>query len=331
MTTDLAVRTGSDLAINGDQNGWTDKQVAALHQLGVKDASQGDLDVFFHQCQRTGLDPFAKQIYMIGRTAKEKDDRGQWRETTKYTIQTGIDGYRLIARRAADRSHETLGYGDTVWCGPDGRWVDVWLSDDHPAAAKVTVLRNGQQFPGLALWNEYVQTKKDFKSGEIMPNSMWERMGAGQLAKCAEALALRKAFPQDLSGIYTTDEMGQADNHTARQIPPKPTSLSQATQEHQAFAHAPAEPHLRTAQQATKLAVLMRTLGMDNRDEALAYISGVIGRDLDSTKNLTVYEASQIIDHLEQAEKDNVNPVTGVVMAELEPDGGWPPVAGADQ
>jgi phage recombination protein Bet len=203
MTTEIAVRGSSDLAIEPGQTMWTDKQKAALVQLGVKDASNADLAVFFHQATRTGLDPFAKQIYMLGRWTKDG---------VKQTIQTGIDGYRLIARRAADKAGETLAYADTLWCGEDGQWRDVWLSSSPPAAAKVTVLRGGHPFSAVALWSEFVQTTKN---GE--PNSMWSRMKANQLAKCAEALALRKAFPQDLSGIYTDDELGQADRH---EVPP---------------------------------------------------------------------------------------------------------------
>lgn len=216
MSTDIAVRqTGSSLAISGEQDGFTEKQVAALRQLGVEEATQGDLDVYFYQCQRTGLDPFAKQIYLIGRKS-----RGQM----KYTIQTGIDGYRLIARRAVDRTKESLGYEDTRWCGRDGKWTDVWLSDQPPAAARVVVLRNGQRFPATALWSEYVQTKYD---GNV--SDMWSRMGANQLAKCAEALALRKAFPQDLSGIYTDEEMQQAER--VGQPDAQPQRAVQATPE----------------------------------------------------------------------------------------------------
>jgi phage recombination protein Bet len=197
--TEVAVRPMSDLAMTADQHTWTEKQRAALTQLGVKGANNADLAVFFHVAARTGLDPFARQVYLIGRQTKDG---------MRQTIQTGIDGYRLIARRAADQAGETLGYEDTLWCGPDGRWVDVWLSEDHPAAAKVVVLRDGHPFSAVALWGEYVQTDRQGN-----PNSMWARMGANQLAKCAEAAALRKAFPQDLSGLYTEDEMGQADRN----------------------------------------------------------------------------------------------------------------------
>lgn len=195
MSTELAT-TGatSALAISAGQEFWNDKQLAALRQLGLEDIPNGDLAVFWHQCVRTGLDPFARQIYLIERQGKP-------------TIQTGIDGFRLIARRAVDRAGETLGYADTMWCGADGQWVDVWLPREPPAAAKVTVLRAGQPYPAIALFSEYAATKRD---GSL--TAMWASKPALMLAKCCEALALRKAFPQDLSGIYTTDEMQQSEN-----------------------------------------------------------------------------------------------------------------------
>lgn len=191
---DIELHAGSALAITEEQTFWNQKQRAALEQIGVGRAHDADLAVFFHQCQRTGLDPFARQIYMIERQGKQ-------------TIQTGIDGFRLIARRAVNRSGETLGYEDTLWCDNNGRWTDVWLSKEPPAAAKVTVVRNGDRFPAVALFSEYAGRKRD---GGLM--QMWATKGSLMIGKCAEALALRKAFPQDLSGLYTADEMAQADN-----------------------------------------------------------------------------------------------------------------------
>lgn len=181
------------VAIRDDQTEFDERQVALLRSLGVEKANRADLALFFHVAKRTGLDPFARQIYMIERWSKDGP---------KQTIQTGIDGFRLIAHRVAERTGERIGYEDTEWCDSSGQWQDVWLSDEPPAAARTAILRNGQRFPGIALMSEYVQTKK---GGE--PTAMWASKPAGQLAKCAEALALRKAFPQDLSGIYTGDEM----------------------------------------------------------------------------------------------------------------------------
>lgn len=207
MTSEIAIRGNSVLAVNEEQTFWTDRQITVLKSLGLEEATQSDLGLFFHQCTRTGLDPFAKQIYMIGRKAKEN---GQF--VTKYTIQTGIDGYRLIARRAADRAREKYSTQESLWCGEDGLWRDVWLGNTPPAAAKVTIIRAGEPFTAVATYNEYVQLVKDYETKQMVPNSMWKKMAANQLSKCAEAAALRKAFPQDLSGVYVDAEMGQADN-----------------------------------------------------------------------------------------------------------------------
>lgn len=200
----------TDLAIRADQSGFDDAQIAALRALGVEDAPVGDLDLFFHQSRRLGLDPFAKQIYLIGRRTKVTEwqgDRKVEKWVVKYTIQTGIDGFRVI--RSRPHEHKFLGQKEE-WCGPDGRWRDVWLADEPPAAAKVSLFIDGYLEPivGIARYVEYVQTYGS--NGE--PNSMWKKMPAGQLAKCAEALATRKAYPNDLSGVFTDDEMGQADN-----------------------------------------------------------------------------------------------------------------------
>ena len=207
MSTELEHHTGgSALAISETQTGWTAQQLAGLQHLGVEEATRGDLELFFYQCQRTGLDPFARQIYMIGRQSSENVN-GQWVKSTKYTIQTGIDGFRLVGRRAADTAGHTLEISDTQWADPNGNWHDVWVWDTPPAAARVAIIRHGGRFPAIALWAEYVQTKRDGT-----PTKMWQDRGAGQLAKCAEALAWRKAFPQDLSGLYTADEMGKAND-----------------------------------------------------------------------------------------------------------------------
>lgn len=200
MTTDLATTAGGSLAIQPDQTGWTPAQQAVLQQSGInKDVTSAELAGFLHLCQRTQLDPFSRQIYLIGRWNN--------RERRKvFTPQTSIDGYRVIAHRAAARAGHALGYEDTLWCDQSGQWQDVWLSDAPPAAAKVTVIRDSQRFSAVARYSEYVQTDKDGN-----PSGLWPKMGATMIAKCAESLALRKAFPHDLAGVYTAEEMDQAD------------------------------------------------------------------------------------------------------------------------
>lgn len=217
MNNEMTQHGGSELVLGANQTFWTDNQRAALAQIGVQKASDADLAVFFHQSQRTGLDPFAKQIYMIERKGKQ-------------TIQTGIDGFRLIARRTIDRTKEGFGYRPTLWCGRDGQWRDVWLEQEPPAAAKVVVVRGGQEFDAIALFDSYAGKKYD---GNL--NAMWSTQGAHMIAKCAEALALRKAFPQDLSGLCTSEEMAQADNSQTVQSQVQRTQPAQQAQPEQDF------------------------------------------------------------------------------------------------
>jgi len=174
------------LVIKEEQSYWTATQLGALKQLGLAQADSADLAFFFHQAQRTGLDPFARQIYMIQRGGK-------------YGIQTSIDGMRIIAQR----SKEYAGQAGPYWCGDDGVWKDVWLSATPPSAAKVGIYRAGFV---EALW-----AVARFDSYAVPNNPIWKKMPDVMLAKCAESLAIRKAFPNDLSGIYTDEEMGQAE------------------------------------------------------------------------------------------------------------------------
>ena len=182
----------SALAVNPDQQMWDTKQLAALKQLGLTNASNGDLAVFLHYAQRTGLDPFARQLYMIERGGK-------------YTIQSSIDGLRIVAQR----SGEYAGQVGPYWCGEDGAWTDIWLEKTPPLAAKVGVLRKGFVEP---LWSV---AKFD---GYNANSPIWKKMPDLMIAKCAEALALRKAFPNDLSGIYTAEEMEQAGSSSVAPV-----------------------------------------------------------------------------------------------------------------
>lgn len=164
-------------------------------------ASDDELKLFIQICERTGLDPFARQIYTIQRNAKNPQT-GQWEQ--KHTAQISIDGARLIAERSGKYEGQTPCY----WCGDDAQWADVWLFEKPPAAAKVGVYKSGAREAtwAVALWREYKATDKN---GNL--TKMWAQFPALMLAKCAEALALRKAFPAELSGLYTREEMEQSD------------------------------------------------------------------------------------------------------------------------
>jgi phage recombination protein Bet len=170
--------TSSSLAL------WTPEQTQLIATTIAPGCSSDELRLFAYACQRTGLDPFSKQIYAIRRSGR-------------MTIQAGIDGLRAIAERTGelDGSH-------TEWCGDDGQWADVWISAKPPAAAKTTIWRKGSSHPFIG-----VARFADYNAGQ----GLWSKMPAAMIAKCSEALALRKAFPANLSGVYSTDEMEQAE------------------------------------------------------------------------------------------------------------------------
>lgn len=202
-----AVKSLATLPSTSDTNAWTEEEKAIIEAAGlVFTHAYGEqrgtkilaprpvVARFLHTCERTGLDPLARQIYCIGRFGS---DGLEW------SIQTAIDGFRVIA----ERSRKYAGQDAAEWLTATGEWVPVFvkaLHGEHPLAARVKVYRHDWDKPavGIATWDEYAQTKRD---GDL--TTMWAQRGPGQLAKCAEALALRKAFPQDLSGIYTDDEM----------------------------------------------------------------------------------------------------------------------------
>lgn len=187
----------------GQRQEWSREQLDVLKRTVAKGTSDDEFALFCEVCKATGLNPFAKQIYAIMRNQFDAELK---RKVPRMTIQTAIDGFRLIAEMTALYA----GQGPLEWCGSDGVWKDVWLSSAAPVAARATVYRKDwvQPMQRVALMSAYMQTK--YEGG---PTEMWSGgKGVGQLAKCAEALALRAAFPQNLSGLYTTEEMAQADN-----------------------------------------------------------------------------------------------------------------------
>jgi hypothetical protein len=153
------------LAIHG-----MDPAVAKLIKRTVlkpknREATDLELALFAEQVNRTGLDPFLKQIYGIYRwDTRAKDEVMQ--------VQVSIDGLRLVAERTAKYEGQT-------------------------------------------------------------PAPMWKQMPALMLGKCAEALALRKCFPAEMSGLHTPEEMAQTENPSAEVLAALPAADARPSEEAQ--------------------------------------------------------------------------------------------------
>ena len=109
----------------------------------------------------------------------------------------------------------------------NGEWTDACVKATPPSGARVGVIRNDfkEVLWGFARFQSYAA---EGKNGLTM---MWKKMPEVMIAKCAEALALRKAFPQELSGLYTSDEMAQAQTEAPVDTKPEPKNVPAATTE----------------------------------------------------------------------------------------------------
>jgi phage recombination protein Bet len=192
----------------------TSDQVELVKRTICKGADNDELQMFLYQCKRTGLDPFARQIYAVKRY-----DKKAGRDVM--TTQVAIDGFRLVAERSGKYAGQ-LG----PWWTADGKiWLDCWIEKEPPKAARVAILRSDFKEPlyAVAAWESYRQTDRE---GNV--TRFWAQMPDVMLAKVAEALALRKAFPMELSGIYTAEEMAQATHGEETETPAQPVQPAQS-------------------------------------------------------------------------------------------------------
>lgn len=246
---------------------WNQARIDYIRKELCGDAPAAVADAYIHICKRRGLAPEEKQVYLI--------NRGD-----KWSIQTGIDGYRAIA----DRSGAYAGSSEPTF--EEG--------DKHPFKATVTVTKMVSGFPApftaSAFWDEYYP-------GDGNQGIMWRKMPHTMLAKCAEALALRKAFPADLSGIYTNEEMDQADRTTVIETTSR-TAIPKAVAEPPVF-----------KEQLERIAELGKELGLKTKEDFRAKAGKFV-------RNMTAKEAdafigalqSEIIDrnHSEAVAEDDV-------------------------
>jgi len=230
----------------------TPENIQALkNQIMPRGSTDDQLKMFLHVIKTTNLDPFNRQIYAIPTAGK-------------ITYQTSIDGFRLIAQR----SGVYAGQIGPFWCGDDGVWCDVWLKSDLPAAAKVGVIRKGFSEPiyGVAILRERKGT-----------TPMWNKMPTHMLAKVAESLALRKAFPNELSGLQTKEEM-----EDCIEVESSVTTES-------------------SAEVQNLIREILKLVPIDKRAETLPWISNKMGvANIDELENRTGENLEKTIQQLKQ-------------------------------
>ena len=212
MTTSLA-RKSASLA---ERMNMAPAQLELIRRMCIRDDAPDDvLELYLHRCKSIGVDPFDKMIYVIPRSQNVKDERtGAWRKEIRWTFQSSIDLFRSIA----EQSEDYAGQLGPFWTADGITWLDVWISEEPPLACRVGVLRHSFKQPMFVTgtYAYYVPRNRD---GNPEPTAFWKgEKGAHQLAKCVEELALRKAFPRKLQGIYGTDEMAQAPK-AAKSLP----------------------------------------------------------------------------------------------------------------
>lgn len=198
-----------ETAIAVQEKTLTADQIELIKRTVAKGASNDELKLFLHIANKSGLDPFARQIHAIKRWSADEG-----REVM--AVQTGIDGYRLVAERTgryAPGREPSYQYNKDGFLVSATAYVKKQTSDGtwHEVAAS-------------AMYSEYVGKKKDGS-----PNRFWAQMPHVMLGKVAEALALRRAFPMELSGIYTYEEMDQAKREDQIVAAPKRKSDPEAT------------------------------------------------------------------------------------------------------
>lgn len=179
---------------------YDERQREIIKSVLGADLTDDELDFALINSQRTGLDIFSRQMHV-------------WKQQGKMIMMTSIDGLRLIARRTGKYS----GRSEIQWMGADGVWVDAWIKEGHPLAARCSVRHMDDPEPtrAVALWAEFAQYVSTDNGRKL--RNLWASKPTVMLGKCAEAAALRAAFPVEMSGFYTEDEINTAEDLMAAQ------------------------------------------------------------------------------------------------------------------
>lgn len=258
----------------GDIVEYSPSQIDLIKNSYAKGVSDDELKLFVAVSKRVGLDIFAKQIYAVKRWSKALG-------TQVMTIQTGIDGYRSIAERTGKYAGSSLPIFEY---GLKGELISASI------CVKKLVGNIVCEFWAIAYWNEYFP--KDAKN-----QTMWLERPKGMLSKCAESLALRKAFPLELSGLYTEEELEKDYAHQDK--------VDETCQRAEAMDYKAQPEQIKRLE----LACLVATKGM-TKEEKLKWLKTVIGCAWGDLGKKTKQELDELIKKAEGSRPIDAEKIT---------------------
>lgn len=164
------------------------QRLAVLRQTVAKGSTDSEFAMFLEFCKATKLNPFKREIWFI----KGRDYTNKMGNKIEGAVQliTGFNGYLAIAN-----SHPQF----------NGIESDIVKNDDGSIDyATATVHRKDRKYPSVAK----VFFKEFYKPGFNGKESTWDKMPSVMIIKVAKSHALREAFPQELGGLHTQEEVG---------------------------------------------------------------------------------------------------------------------------
>ena len=199
-------------ALNTDENTFR-----VLQETLYPGSTDQEVAMILGYCKARKIDPILKPVHLVPMSVKtdKKGNDGKFVYERKNVIMPGIALYRIDASRSGQYAGMSEPeFGEEITEEFVGEKTKKRIT--FPKWCKVTVkklLPNGgiAEFTAKEYWKENYASKSKFDN---TPNEMWEKRSYGQLAKCAEAQALRKAFPDVVGNEYTKEEMeGKLHHH----------------------------------------------------------------------------------------------------------------------
>jgi hypothetical protein len=284
---------------------WTPAQLDTLRKTYLRGVPDAELALFAQVCGHLGLSPFRDEITIVPRRV-----RGE----TVWRHQVQVQGRRLLAVRTGELRGITW-----EWCGPHApdadsplRWVDVWLEDEPPHAARCTVERERLLDDGtLSRWQvtgtwPWRRTRSFWTMRDGERVGPWADMPDHMLAKVAESKALRAAFPD----VITAEVAGEWDDTDPEYVAPSGGTVA-AEVGNTPSPPPPSpepEPEYMTKGQGDTIGQLLSALGLTERAEVRAYVTTILGHEVTNVKRITRAEADRII---ERARADADDLMTG--------------------